>query len=320
LQQTLAQQSLQHVNAAVVSPAVIPTSPSSPNTPLVLSVAIAVGAGLATLAVFLLYVFDSTLAQPEDFERRTQLPVIAAIPEVSRADLRSKTGRVSITQLVPLDPVGPFADAVRRVRLALPPLDSMSDCHIAQFTSATFGEGKTVSAIAFAQAAACDGRRTLLIDADVRGASLTRSFNIYVEAGLMEVLAGRATLDTALVYDEDLQLHILPLSKYAVPSHDLFASQDFASLLEQLRAEFDLVVIDSAPALGVADTLALSSRVDSVIVAARWAHTPVPLVEEAIEAIQRVNGRIAGVVLTRVDAKTAAQRLDLHVDDSLLSV
>ncbi|MET0658539.1 MAG: AAA family ATPase [Steroidobacteraceae bacterium] len=312
LQQTMAQQSLDQINATVVSAAPIPLRATSPNGELAFAVATAAGLGLALLVAFLLDVFDTRVRRQADFERRTHVPVIATIPELRRSDLRIAGSRVALVDLVPADPMGRFADAFRHARVALP-MSDQPDCGlIVQFTSATFSEGKTVCSLGFAQTAAADNQRVLLIDADSRRASLTRALNVSVDKGLLEVLAGTATLDETLLYAEAMQLHILPLSKCDSPSGDLFSSRNFADLTEQLRTQFDLVVIDTAPVLGSADALALSSRVDAVVMAARWATTAVAMVEKALEAVRRVNGRIAGVVFTRVDAGSISWTAGMH--------
>lgn len=312
LQQTMAQQSLDQVNVAVVSAAPIPLRPSNPNRELIFSVAVAIGCGAAFLTAFLLDVFDSRVWRQADFERRTRVPIIATVPELRRSDLRIDGTPVALTEVVSADPSGKFADAIRRARLALPEPNMPDGCLVVQYTSATFREGTTLCALAFAQTAAADGHRVIVIDADARRASLTRALDVSADKGLLEVLAGTATLAETIQLDRTMHLHVLPLSKYDLPSRDLLSSRRFDALLEQLRERFDLVVVDTPPLLGVADALAVASRVDAVVITARWAVTGITLVERAFDAVRRVNGHVAGVVLTRVSASRIAQTGSMH--------
>ncbi len=103
--------------------------------------------------------------------------------------------------------------------------------------------------------------------------------------------------------DKHKQPHILPLSTAATVPHDSFSSESFKTLLDTLKRAFDLIVIDSAPVLAVADSIALSRRADAVVLVTRWATTPLEIVLKAIEEIHRVGGRVAGILLTQVNVK-----------------
>ncbi len=305
MQQVSAQENRGQVNATVVSEATLPGEPSFPKLKIVIAAAIGVGVALGALAVLLAQVFDGVLLRPKDLERRARVPVLALVPKLGSHDLRVGRKSVPMAEIIFDKPMSLFAESFRNLRVAMQDSVGTHQCPVVQITSGSFGEGKTICALAFAQAAAMDGQRVLLIDADIRRRSLTRSLGITTETGLIEFLRGKARLRDVLRAggDKHKQPHILPLSTAATVPHDSFSSESFKTLLDTLKRAFDLIVIDSAPVLAVADSIALSRRADAVVLVTRWATTPLEIVLKAIEEIHRVGGRVAGILLTQVNVK-----------------
>lgn len=304
LQQTSAQESLNQVNATIVTAAFAPSKPSSPKVGLIVSGAAAVGLAVGAIAVMLAQLIDGTIVNPRELERKTRLPTLALVPELRRRELKVSGSHIPISQYVLGKPLSLFAESFRNLRVSVRHSVGKTDSLVVQITSGTFAEGKTVSSIAFAQAAAMDGRRVLLIDADVRRKSLTKYLGIRAEAGLMELLCGEASLDEVLIAGgERGKPHILPLSRNDAGPHDCFSGQMFGAFLEMAKKGFDLIIIDSAPVLVVAESLVLARRVDAVVVVARWSSTPLTTTMKAVEAINRAGGCIAGTLLTYVNMK-----------------
>jgi succinoglycan biosynthesis transport protein ExoP len=308
LTQTTSQETLGQVSATIVSEAIRPTAPDSPKPMLIIAVAVALGLALGAFAVLLAQLFDKTIVRPEEFERRTQVPLLAMVPQLRRRDLKVGGTAVPIADFVLGKPTSHFAESFRNLRVAV--LDSVDrqGAVVVQITSGTFAEGKTVCSIAFARTAAIDGKRVLLIDADVRRRSLTESLGIVAEAGLIEVLRGEAELRDVLIPGSATRgPHVLPLSASDAGSYDVFSTKAFESLLGRLKKGFDLIVIDSAPILAIAEPLSLAKRVDVVVVVARWAKTPIEIVQKALEEIRRAGGNVAGTVLTHVDTRKVSR-------------
>jgi polysaccharide biosynthesis transport protein len=304
LQQVTAQESAFDVNAAVVSQATVPQEPSFPRIKLVAVAAIGAGVALGSLAVLLAQIFDGVILRPKDLERRTQVPILALVPRLRSADLRVGHKRIPITEIIFDKPLSLFAESFRNLRIAVQQAVDARQSVVVQITSGSFGEGKTISSMAFAQAAAMDGRRVLLIDADVRTRSLTRTMGIDAKLGLIELLRGKAQLrDVIRSGGANRKPHVLPLSTTEVGPHDRFSSETFEEMLDTIKRGFDLIVIDSAPVLAVADSLAMTKRVDAVVLVTRWGKTPLEIVLKAIEEIDRAGGRVVGMLLTQVDIK-----------------
>ena len=309
LTQTTSQETLGQVSATIVSEAIAPTVPDSPNKRVIIAAAVGLGLAFGAFAVLLAQLFDKTIVRPEEFERRTQVPLLAMVPQLRGHDLKMSGNVVPITDFVLGKPASHFAESFRNLRVAVLDSADSEDAVVVQITSGTFAEGKTVCSIAFARTAAIDGKRVLLIDADVRRRSLTEALGIVAEVGLLEVLRGEAELHDVLIPGAAKRSpYVLPLSATDAGSHDVFSSKAFETLLLQLKKGFDLIVIDSAPVLAIAEPLSLAKRVDLVVVVARWAKTPIEIVQKALEEIRRAGGNIAGTVLTHVDIKKVTKQ------------
>jgi capsular exopolysaccharide synthesis family protein len=309
LQQTTAQETLGTVNATIISQAVPPTSPTTPRANLILGSAGIVGVALAGLAVLLTNLFDNSLKSPRELERRTRLPVLALVPRVGWKDLRVSGRRISISEAVAAKPMSMFAECFRTARVAVQRVLPSRKPVVLQFTSGSFGEGKTTCSIAFAQAAAADGRRVLLIDADVRRRSLTQNLHIHASAGLMEVLRGTVESSAAILPGPSPRHpHVLPLSETDPGPHDRFSGTALETLLKQLKKDFDVIVIDSAPVLAVAESLNIAMRADAVILVAKWYSSPTESVLRSLEELKRVDARVIGFLLTQVDVRRVSDQ------------
>jgi len=130
-----------------------------------------------------------------------------------------------------------------------------------------------VTAACFAGSLAQQGYRTVLVDCDEQRASLTRQLG-FAGRGLLEVLQGSCTLDEALVRDERTGATFLPLMPTVNAPRDLIASDAMKDLLRRLAREYDKVILDTKPVLGVADTRVLAPMADVVVLLAQWRKTP----------------------------------------------
>ena len=154
---------------------------------------------------------------------------------------------------------------------------------------------------------ALGGTSTLVIDCDLRRRSLNRLFAQEPRAGLLEVLNGDCRLNDAILRDEETGACFLPVSKAALTSKDVFATPEMDVLIAEARARFDVVLLDTAPVLPVADTRVIAPKADVVLFLARWRRTPRKAVENALKQLRSVGARVPGVALTQVDMKEQAR-------------
>lgn len=304
--ETTSQAGLEESDARIVSRAIIPGSPSSPNVALnmALGLVLALGAGLA--GVVLAELLDAGLATGEDVENKLGLPHVGSVPLLSSvAEQKDRT-------LAPADyllqkPVSAFAEAIRALRTSILLSRIGRPVNLIAVTSTLPGEGKTTTAVCLARSAAQAGQRVVIVDCDLRRRAVNRLFGIEPAAGLLEVLNGTATLEAALHHDVTSGAYVLPLTQSDFTPKDVFSSQAMDNLLASLGQSFDLVILDTAPVLAVADTRILAAKADTVVFLTRWRATPQKAITNSLKLLDQAGAHVAGVALVQVDMKAQAR-------------
>jgi succinoglycan biosynthesis transport protein ExoP len=252
-----------------------------------------VGIGLA----FLLEQLDNTFKGSEDVERRLGLPVLGQLPQL-KVD--------KATQLSPMNYFvensrSAFSESIRTIRtgVLLSALDKKRS--IITVTSSVPGEGKTTVAINLAHAIA-QMKKTLLIDADMRRPMVHKAKKIQQpRPGLAALMTGEATLDEALEVQED-GLAVIPSGTVPPNPLELLSSQKFKDLVRSLQETYEVIIIDSAPALAVSDALMVAQMADAQLYVIRADATPYQAAEQGIKRLRRVNAPLLGAVLNQVVA------------------
>jgi capsular exopolysaccharide synthesis family protein len=201
------------------------------------------------------------------------------------------------------DPQSPVAEQYRILRTNLQSLRPRQGLKTIVMTSAVRGEGKSVTALNLALTMARqDDLKVILLDGDLRRSSVPRWLGIPNPAqGLSTALANGGSLNGSLVKLQSPRLTILPAGP--VPEHpaELLESTNMRRLLAALKAQFDLVIIDSPPILSVADPGILASQADGVLLVVRAGKTQRRTVAEAQAQLQQMKAPIIGCVLTHVE-------------------
>jgi len=298
--QTGAQEGVEQADARVVSHAVPPSHQSSPNVMLALALSVIVGAGAGLAAVVVAEIMDAGLATSEDVERKIGLASIASIPLMSSVAEANERGIQPIDYVL-RKPLSGFAEAFRSLRTSILYAVPGQQGKIVVLTSALPGEGKTTTSICLARVAAQAGSKVLLLDCDLRRRAVTRTLGLTPEKGLAEVLHGTAPLESAVLLDQTSGAYVLPLAHTASSTEDLFGLPAMDQLLARARGSFDLIILDTAPVLALADTRILAGKTDLVVLLARWRKTPARAIGASVRLLQQANAQIAGVALTQVD-------------------
>ncbi len=298
IQQTAQQTAIELPDARVISPALPPGEPSFPKTKLLLGAAVVAGLCFGLLLVWLLELADSTFRSGEDVRERLGLPCFALIPQVPARIL----GRARIEEYGAHKPLSPFAEQLRALRAGLwlrsrPP-------KIVAITAARPGEGKTTIAMALARSAAINGERVLVVDCDIRQPSLAKLLHAEGKAGLSDCLLGHATLDDIIQTDSVTTARFIASGSAEANTAGLFMSDAMGQALERLRAEHDLILLDAPPALAMTDARLLGRIADATLLCVRWRDTPLRVVRNALGLLEEASAHVAGVALTRVNAKT----------------
>ena len=302
--QTSQDQGIERSDARIVSPASIPTSQSSPKVLLNLMMGFLLANLAGVGAVLAASRLDQGLVTAEDVERRLEMPHLGSIPHLS--SVSEETG-ISPIDYVLDRPLSSFAESFRSLRAALLYARLGESIKVLLVTSALPDEGKTTTAVALGRSAAQAGNRVCVVDCDLRRRNVNRLLGVDPSRGLLDLLSGQAKLDDVLLYDEQSGAAFLPLAKSSFTPKDVFGSPAMEKLLRELRARFDLTILDTAPVLAVADTRVIARRADAVLFLTRWRRTPQKAVESALKTLQSAGANVAGVALTQVDAKEQAR-------------
>lgn len=195
-----------------------------------------------------------------------------------------------------LQPESFVAEQFRTLRARIDSLAASRPVRTIAVTSALPGDGKSLAAIGLAVVYSMQpGRRTLLVDCDLRQPALAASLGLRVDAGLAEVLTGGATLEDAVLRVEGSELDVLPVRAIPQNPSELLASETMPKLLESLAARYDRVILDLPPTLGLPDAKTVSEICDGVVFVVRADVTPEPEVASALEVIDR--RRVLGLVM-----------------------
>lgn len=309
--QMITAQGTERSKAYVIAYATAPSGPSSPNR-LAYGIAGIVAALIAAAFVALaLESMEGGLLNQSMAEKELGMPVLASIPDVATvkdSPLKRGTPRTIGDQLL-AHPSGVFCESFRGLRTALKLGQDDQVARSIAITSALSDEGKTTTAICLARSASAAGMRVILVDCDLRQRSCSDAFVSQPRFGLIEVLKGHARLEQAIVTDTQSGADILPISSANDINFDLITSRSMRSLLSRLRSSYDLVLLETAPALPVAETRAVAAMADATVLVVRWRKTPTGVVKKAITQLNRAGVNVIGAVLTRVSLRYNAAGL-----------
>jgi polysaccharide biosynthesis transport protein len=198
-----------------------------------------------------------------------------------------------------------FVQSLDHLRVAICEGGVAGEGRCVMITSATGGEGKTTLSAHLAARCANSGTSTLLIDADMRRASLGRLLDVPVGPGLGDVLGGEIDLDEALITVQAGGFHFLSAGTPGRDPSRVLKSARLSELISRLRRTYDLVIIDTPPVLPVADALIMGRWADGAVMAARFDASRLPLVERANRQLALAGIPVLGVVVNGVRGQDA---------------
>ena len=280
--------------AQLVTPAVPPSSPSSPRPERNALLALVLGLVLGIVLAFLLEHLDDSVRNEDDLRRVVpDLPVLVVVPAVVEWKDHRSTLLVTMTS-----PKSPASEAYRSLRTSLQFITLDRPIRCLQVTSPAAGEGKTTSLANLGVMMAQGGDRVVLIDGDLRRPRLHRFFGLENQIGFTSVLLGEVTLDEALQPVPDV-LNLTVIASGIIPPNpsELLIGSRTSKLLEELRSRFDTVLIDSPPVLPVTDAVLLSGQVEATLVVIQAAQTSRHSITRALDSLGQVRAPVVGLVL-----------------------
>lgn len=292
--ETLPSSDASPVKLTRVSDAVPASSPFSPNTALNLTLGGLMGLVLGLVIAALRTVLDTRIRSARDVAEVTDRPIIGMIP----FDPKAATRPIILHD----DPLNPRSEALRTLRTNLQFLE-MEGAQRFVVTSSVPREGKSTTAINLAIALADAGQRVALIDADLRKPKVADYLQLEGGVGLTDVLIGRAQLEDVMLPWGGRSIEVLPAGRIPPNPSELLGSKQMDQLLDTISGRTDVIILDAPPLLPVTDAAVLVRRTSGAMMVVAVGSTTRHQLASAMTALETVEAKIAGIVLSKVPTK-----------------
>jgi len=331
-QEALIKESEKIEEVQIVKPALEPTSPiNPPMTTATGAVGTFIGLIMGILFAFLVETFDTSVADIEEIEELTGVNVLGIIPHYTKQEIKTliedevphKTSDKDIDRYSAIvshfAPQSTLAETYRTLRTNLSFSSIESDMKVIAVTSSSPKEGKTTIAANLAVTLAQAGNKTLLIDGDMRRPTIASIFGIDQVPGLSDVILGNYTPDESIRSTTDILMGGISMDELLLtPGMDnlslftsgtlppnpaeLVSSNRLAELIEQVRSQYDFVVIDAPPLLVAADSTVYGSLADGVVLVYRAGKIGRAILKRAKAQLDNVRATVSGIVLNGMKA------------------
>ena len=247
---------------------------------------------------FLMEYLDDTIKTPEDVKQILGLPVIGLVADMETG--RSKHKGQSKGVFVADQPRSPISEAFRSMRTSLEFYSVDQQLQMLIVTSSGPEEGKTTIASNLAVIIAGSNKKVLLLDADLRRPNVHQRLMIPNRVGLSDLIRGRLEINDVIQFSTEIPyLNLITSGSLPPNPAELLGTQKMLSILEDLRAKFDMIVIDTPPAI-VTDAQILASKTDGVIYVIRPGKTRSLVARTPLEEFERLGANVIGVVMNRI--------------------
>ncbi len=299
----------------IVDMPVFPLEPISKNEMRFYLLGAVLGLFLGIVLAFFIDFNDTTIKSNEDIERFIGLPVMGTIPHIShdkKAEVKIRRrnadkGRGSSLLQYPRqvfnfegdDSV--ITESYRSLRTNLSFVSPDKPLKTIVLTSAGPSEGKSLTISNLATAYAQMGKKTLLVDADLRRPVIHHIFNTKREPGFTDLFGENPDFNQIIHATDKENLFIIPAGVFTPNPAELIGSNRMSQIIEQLNSMFDIVFFDSPPIVAVTDSTLLGTKTDGILVIIKSHHTAREIASRAINILKNVNVRILGTVLNDID-------------------
>ena len=298
----------------IIDAAIVPENPVRPRKALNLLLGAVLGMMLGIGVAFGRNALDNAVRKPEDLRERgyNVMGVIPSMDKMIREEYDGKEeilvdGRKYSTSLVTLlSPLSPTAEGYHRLATTLRFSNPDTAIRSVTITSPNPSDGKTITSLNLSIALARSGRRTCYVDADLRKATGHTRMGISREPGLTDLLfdpSKSADLHRFATAIEDL--YVIPAGRKVSNPAEILTSNALRQFIAQLKEEFDVVVVDTAPLFAVADALDLASQTEATLLVMTSGRTSWPVLERSTEMLTSVGTPVLGLVLNRFDPAAA---------------
>lgn len=319
LQEANVSAGIKATNITIVDPARSESIPIRPKKVSNLALGFLFGVFIGLATAYTADSFDRTLRDPVEVEEITGIPVIGVIPSfeesVTPYGTRQRKGGdkndaedppTQNTVWILTHPESAAAEAFRALRTSIMLSRTGGGPKVILVTSCIPGEGKTTISTNLAVAFAQHDKKVIIVEADMRRPRMKHAFDVPNKVGLCSVLAGSHTSEEAILHGVQVPtLDVLPAGPHPPMPSEMLGSKAFDELLKQLCSRYDIVLIDSPPALLVTDAVSISSKSDATIWVSQAGVVTRPQLDRAADLIERNGMPVIGFVVNRMSRKVA---------------
>lgn len=281
-------------NVSIVDAATVPRGPSSPNLILNLMLGLVAGVVLGAALLFAREQFDDAVVLPSEFDNKLGAPLLGTTPRISKSDVPGQIDRDKSA----------LTEAYYSTLTSIQYSSNQGAPPSLLVTSTQSNEGKSTTAFALARDLAQVGKKVLLIDADMRNPSLHKVHDLPLAPGISDMLTGNASLSETLHASEHDNLSMMAAGTNPPNPAELLNGDTMRDIVRSAADEFDHVIIDGPPVLGLADAPLLARSVEGTVFVVEHGRTRATQARLAMTRLMGVQARIIGAVLTKFDAKS----------------
>lgn len=309
--QQMASDIIEVKNVKVIDTAKVPKNPIKPNKKMNIGLAGLLGLLLGASLIYLLEFVDHTFKKPEEVERQLGLNVIGTIPkfEGGKRGKRKTKDQKELEQeylknlITNNDPKAPATEAFRELRTNLHYTSIDKEIKTIVVTSPSMSDGKSVTAVNLAVTLARGGNKVLIMDADLRKPKVHLYFGIKNNEGLTNILTDtKDSVKIKVSEKSDIpNLYILTSGPTPPNPYEMLSSNKMQRLMEQLKGEYDVIIVDTPPVGQVTDAAILAGITDGTMLVVASSESRIDMAKRAKKALESVSAHIIGVVLTKLD-------------------
>jgi polysaccharide biosynthesis transport protein len=305
-------ENLKEDNIRIVDKAELPRFPVKPKKMRNIFFTIMLGLLVALGTVFFLEFINNTLCSPEDIKRHLRIPFLGIVPLHASKDAASPQGALAPALEASHTPRSNISEAYRTLRTNI--LFSRADAEprVLLVLSTVAQEGKTTTAVNLATVMAQYGYKVVLIDGDFHRPQIRKLFGIRQEEGMSNLLVGNKKLSETLFQTKIPNLFVIPAGRIPPNPSEILGSRAMHVLMETLKQDFKMIIIDSPPLAGVSDSMVTAKVADGIVLVVRAGATARAIVQSALESLYGIGAQVLGAVLNCYDATTDGYYYSRH--------